>query len=120
MDIINNLGAALTLGMGLLGLLFPARASTLVGLQAVTNAGRSEFRATFGGLFAAAGVVCLVQQLPGSFFLAGMMWIGAAAGRVVSIIVDKAGDGPNWGGVGFELAAGAALVAGRPLAWAAG
>ena len=63
-SLINQLGAAITAAMGLLGLVFPNAAAKLVGLEAVTAPGRSEFRATYGGFFLAMGLAPLLTGAP--------------------------------------------------------
>ena len=117
MDIANLLGATITLALGLLGLVFPNRAAAFVGLQPVSPAGRSEFRATYGGLFAAAGLFPMITQLPSAYLLVSMCWLGAALGRVASIMIDRLGDTKNWQGVGFECGIGLLLLVGEPYLW---
>ncbi|MBY0423382.1 MAG: DUF4345 family protein [Parvularculaceae bacterium] len=115
MDAINVLGAAITLAFGLLGLLAPERTAHLVGLEAKTQPGRSEFRATYGGLFVALGLAPLILREPMLFALAGLCWLGAAGGRVVSIAFDRAASPKNFAAVGLEATIGAVLLFGRPL-----
>jgi len=109
--LLGNAGALATLALGVLGLCFPARASAFVSLQPVGLLGTSELRATFGGLFAALGLTCLVSQLPAVFATAGIAWIGAAAGRTVSVVLDASRSARNLGGIAFELAIGLPLLA---------
>lgn len=115
MDAINIAGAVLTAGFGLLGLLAPARAARFVGLKAISKPGQSEFRATYGGLFIALGVGPLIIREPAFFALAGFCWLGAAAGRGLSIVVDRAMSVRNLGAVGLEAVLGLLLLVGRPL-----
>ena len=114
MDILNQVGAAGTLVMGLLGLLLPKVAARFVGLQPLTPAGRSEFRATYGGLWAPLALMPLVTQEPIVFAVSGLCWAGAAAGRIVSILLDDALDAQNLKAVGLELAFAILLLAGDP------
>ena len=72
------LGAAITLGLGLLGLLRPDAAAAFTSMQPVGLLGRAEIRATYGGFFAALGVVCLVAREPLAFAVVGIAWLGAA------------------------------------------
>lgn len=116
MEILNIIGAIMTVVMGGLGLLFPSRAASLVGVEAVTTPGRSEFRATYGGMFVAMGVLPLITLSPLFFAFAGLCWAGAAAGRVVSIFVDDANSPANWGAVAFEAAFATSLLLGAPIA----
>jgi hypothetical protein len=49
-QIINNLGAVITICFGLLGLLTPHLASKFTGLTATNKTAFAEFRGTFGGM----------------------------------------------------------------------
>lgn len=115
LDILNNLGAVITLGMGGLGLFFPTSAATFVGLEAQSKAGQSEFRATYGGLFVMLGGVAILWQKPEIFMYVGLCWLGAAIGRVLSIFVDKLHSTKNWQGVAFEAAIAGFLLIGSPI-----
>lgn len=115
-DWLNLVGAIGTVGMGLLGLLAPTRASAFVGLKPLTPAGRSEFRATYGGLWIALGLVPLLSGEPLAYLMAGLCWALTAAGRLVSILLDRASDPRNWGATVFEGVFAALLLAGAPMA----
>ena len=69
---LANAGAIITLGLGLMGLFAPSRAAALTSIQPVGLIGKSEIRATYGGLFAALGLACLLTQAPGVFLAAGL------------------------------------------------
>lgn len=107
---IRNLGALVTFGMGLLGLLRPLAAAKLTSLSPVGALGVSEIRATYGGLFAALGGLALVSQESAAFLVAGVAWGGAAAGRVYSVIVDENRSGENLRAVAFEAAVALLLL----------
>lgn len=111
-DWISTLGAVVTLALGLLGLLLPARAAAFTQLSALGPSGFAEFRATFGGLFVGLGLMLLVQQSPVLFQAVGVAWLLTALGRVVSIVVDPGGrDRRNYAGVAFEALVGLLLLA---------
>ena len=78
--------------------------------------GRSEIRATYGGLFAALGLCCLGAQTDAVFLTAGIAWLGAAAGRLASVLMDRNTSARNLGAVAFETLVGVPLV----LPWLAG
>ncbi len=120
MDLLNQIAACATTAMGFLGLLLPTKAAGFVGLVPVTNAGRSEFRATFGGLWLPLGLIPLLTGEPIAYAIAGLCWFGTAVGRVISILVDQVGDAKNWGGVVFESLFCIALLVGAPIAWLMG
>ena len=106
-----NLGAFVTALMGAFGLLAPRRAAEFISIKPVGDNGISEIRATYGGLFLALGVLCLVSQSPTIFIAAGVAWVGAACGRLFSIFLDKNNDARNFGGLCLELVVGLLLLA---------
>jgi hypothetical protein len=89
---LANLGAILTLALGLFGALAPSRVAGFVGIQPLGGAGLSEVRATYGGLFIAMGGACLVLQSPVAFLLAGLAWGGPDA---VSLSASRQGQLPE-------------------------
>ena len=112
MDILNLLGALLTIGFGLFGLLFPAKIARLVGLTAKTKAGSSEFRATYGGVWLAMGIALLAIDQPVAYTIVGIAWLGAALGRLFSIIIDKSSTQQNWTAFVIEIIGAGLLLAG--------
>lgn len=87
--------AAITMGLGLLGLLNPALAVRVLGLEVVDPRGFSQARGTFGGLYLALGAMILwavTARTAGPLFLrAAAVLIGATAlGRLASILIDGA------------------------------
>jgi Domain of unknown function (DUF4345) len=113
-SIVNNIGAVGTLGMGCLGFFRPHAASRFTGLTATNKTAFAEFRATFGGSFVLMGLAPLISQSRWAFCMAGLFWLGAAAGRVVSIALDGGHrESKNVGGVFFEGAFGVALLVGN-------
>ncbi|REJ85768.1 MAG: DUF4345 domain-containing protein [Acidobacteria bacterium] len=111
--ILANLGAVATTALGALGLFAPTRAAAFTSLAPDGPNGTSEIRATYGGLFAALGLWCLLAQSPTVFTVAGVAWVGAAVGRGWSVLVDRNVDTKNLGGIVFELAIGLLLLAPR-------
>ena len=109
-QIIGTLGAALSIALGLFGLLFPHRAAKLVAVQPLGRLGISEMRATYGGLFIGLGLACLYLQYPSAYFVGGAAWLGAAAGRLISVVVDASFSAKNFGGICLEDFIGSALV----------
>jgi len=107
-----NLGAAITLGLGVMGLVSPHRAATFVSIRPDGLNGRSELRATYGGFFLALGLACLLFQEHAMFLLAGLAWMGAAGGRILSVLIDRNVDGKNIIGIFFEAFVGFLLLMG--------
>jgi hypothetical protein len=111
-EFLPVIGAALTLGLGILGLTAPTMTAELVGLVAESKLGRSEMRATFGGLFVGLGGACVWLQSPDAYVVVGLGWGAAAVARVVAIIVQDAFLATNVGGILLEGGIGLLLVAG--------
>lgn len=82
----------------------------MVGIDFSEPRGKSEVRATYGGLFLGLGVFALVSQEPAAFRALGFGWLGAATVRIFSIIFDKAFGKLNIGGVLLEVIIGALLI----------
>lgn len=89
------ISAAITMALGLLGLLNPALTVRLLGLEVIDPRGFSQARATFGGLYLALGAMILwavTARSAGPMFLrAAAVLVGATAlGRLASILIDGA------------------------------
>ncbi len=111
MNLTATLGAVLSVIAGLLGLLWPRAVSRVVGLALPGPLGVSEVRATYGGLFVAAGAAVLVLQQRASALVLGAGWAGACAARLVSLVVDRSRSRENLAGVVVEGAMAALLLA---------
>ncbi len=98
--------------MGLLGVLAPNRVARLVSIEPVGGLGVSEIRATYGGLFLAMGVTCLLIRSPDAYLIAGASWVGAGFLRFPSLILDKGSFPKALGGAAVELTIGLLLLAG--------
>lgn len=116
MQILNSIGAFGTIGMGCLGLFAPNMASRMTGLTAINKTAFAEFRATFGGMFIAMGLIPLLTAEPFAYFMAGTIWIAAACGRLVSVLLDRGyQEIKNIGGIAFEASFGLLMLAGSPF-----
>lgn len=112
--IISSYGLSLLLAIiacvigGVLGGLTLARPGAVLGLTAPDGDGRTEGRA-LGGLLilshATAALFLGYQSHVGAAmaFALAMAWLGAALGRTVSALVDKARDRLNLGNLAFEI-----------------
>lgn len=90
-DIVNLVAALLTIAFGAFGFLAPRFTAAALDLQTgETTMGLSEMRASVGGLFVAlAGGAILLGS--GALYAAlGVAYLGAAAGRGLSIVLDGA------------------------------
>lgn len=115
-EIVNIVGAAANVAMGLLGIFAPKTVEGIIGMTPQSKAGRSEYRSTYGGLFLALGVVPLLTLAPEAFAVSGVAWLFTAIFRTLSIFMDDASDSQNWGAVGFETFIAALLLVGAPAA----
>ena len=90
MEFLNWIIALLTIGFGAIGFLAPRyTASALDMVPTPTTMGLSELRAGSGGLFVALGLYCLLSGDPMAYFMLGVAYVGAGAGRLLSILLDK-------------------------------
>lgn len=110
---LANIGAMITTALGGLGLFAPDRAAAFTSISPVGANGRSEIRATYGGLFAAMGLACLLSQWYPVFLTVGIAWAGVGAGRVWSVAIDRNFDRKNFGAIGMELGIAGLLLAPR-------
>ena len=108
---LAQLAAVVTLGLGLMGLLAPALSARFTGLSATTRTSFGEFRATFGGLFVALGLMPLVTGNPLAWAVVSAGWLCTALGRLVSIALDGGSKEPrSFGAFAFELVLGLAML----------
>lgn len=131
---LNVIALALGAALGARALIDPKWAARFVRLKADEQGGGfAEFRATYGGVFLGLHAVTLfmsLKYLMGGEFVLGVAaaggcaalsagWAGAAFGRAIAIVRDKADTQFNRFSVVFELVMAAAL--GGPWAvWALG
>lgn len=89
------ISAAITMAIGLMGLLNPALTVRVLGLEVVEPRGFSQARGTFGGLYLALGAMILwavnARTVGPTFLRAAAVMVGATAlGRLASILIDGA------------------------------
>ena len=108
-----NLGcmssAALMLS-GLAGVVAPTTVASALDLLAASGRAIAEIRSGLGGTYAALGAWALLTQHPTAYAAVGITWLGAAAGRTASLVLDRPRtDTAFWlylaAEVGFGLAA---------------
>jgi hypothetical protein len=106
----NQLGAVVMAGLGVMALVSPRSASRFVSLEPAGTIGTSELRATYGGFFLGLGGFALATQEPAAFAAAGVAWLCASAGRLLSVALDASRSAKNLGGIAFEAAIGVLLL----------
>lgn len=111
-QIIPLVGAGLTAALGLLGLVRPDVAADIVGVVPEGALGRSEIRATYGGLFLGLGAACLWLRSPEAYLVVALAWLSAAAARLVAMGIERTLSKENVVGVVVEAGIGGLLLVG--------
>ena len=111
------LATVITLIFGVVSLVNPFFMARVLGLTFTEPRGVSELRATYGALFTVMGAVMLWALLTrhrsaGWLRFAGLLWLGAAGGRLVSIVVDGVPTLYNFLVLALELLVGLGALAG--------
>lgn len=115
MSVFTIVAAAFTTAIGFAGLVAPRKICASIGLSLEgprgIGAGLSQFRATLGGFFIGVGVSAIVLD-PAAGLAVGFGWLATAAGRAISLIVDRNASRPIVIELALELVAGALFVLG--------
>ncbi len=98
---VQNIGAFITLLLGLLAIIFPMKIEKFVSIQGIGKEGKSEVRATYGGFFAGIAIYAIATQNTVVFITIGIGWLSAAIIRAVSLAFGSYTH-KNIGGVFFE------------------
>lgn len=89
MDIINIIFALISIALGCFGWLAPKYTLSALDLTpGETTMGASEIRASVGALFVGTGIGALVLGSPEAYMMLGFSWLGAAVGRLTSLVLD--------------------------------
>jgi hypothetical protein len=109
-----NLGrvssAALMLS-GISAVLTPKHVASALHLSAVSDRGVAETRAGLGGTYAALGGWALLSREPAAQAAVGITWLGAAAVRLASLVVDRPRtDAAFWSYLAAEIGFGASAL----------
>jgi hypothetical protein len=117
--VVAGVLGAITLVMGIGGLVSPAQTLSLVGFAPLIPTepalAYGEARAVYGGFFAVLGAFTLWGAIdpPGkraALLMAGLLWLGLCAGRLIGVSVDGNPGLFGWIYVVFEATFGSALV----------
>ena len=117
--VVAGVLGAITLLMGIGGLLSPATSLSFVGFAPLIPTepalAYGEARAVYGGLFAVLGAFTLWGAIdpPGkraALLMAGLLWLGLCAGRLISVSIDGNPGLFGWIAVVWEGTFGALLV----------
>ena len=110
-NIFPNAGAGLSMLLGLMALIWPAKTESFVSIKSVGKEGASEIRATYGGFFVGISLFALMSQSPVVFAALGIGWLSAAVVRFVTLLFGFATP-KNIGGVVMECVIGVMCVSG--------
>jgi hypothetical protein len=103
--------AALMLS-GLSGVLMPRSVAAALDLSPQSDRGVAETRAGLGGTYAALGGWALVSRDPAAQRAVGVTWLGAAAVRLASLVVDRPRtNAAFWSYLAAEVGFGATALA---------
>jgi len=100
-----------TITLGVLGLFFPYKIANMVGIKEKSEIGKSEIRATYGGLFLGIGISCLIISSQDAFVVAGLAWSSAAVARLCSILIERYYQSKNLIGLAVEAGIGILFLA---------
>lgn len=109
MDYLNIAFALISIALGCFGWLAPRFTMSALDLDPGTShMGPSEIRASVGCLFVGMGIGALFLGTPQAYVMLGFCWLGAAIGRLTSLLLDGQSQ-KKW--VYFIVEAGVALPA---------
>lgn len=109
---IGDLSSAALMLSGLAGVLIPRSVATALGLPATSARAVAETRAGLGGTYAALGGWALISGNPTAHAAIGVTWLGAAAARIGSLVIDRPRtDAAYWAYLAAELGFGSAAIA---------
>jgi len=103
--ILSNIGVAVCLVLGLVAIIKPEYTKQLVGINASSEEGESEIKATYGGFFVGISIYAFVTQSSDAFAVIAIGWLVAALVRL-STFFKGSYSHKNFGGVLFETTVG--------------
>jgi hypothetical protein len=109
---VGRFSSAALMLSGLAGVLMPTKVASALELPAASGRAVAETRAGLGGTYAALGGWALFSRDPAAHAAVGVTWLGAAAARIGSLVVDHPRiDGAFWAYLAVELGFGSAALA---------
>lgn len=110
MDILNIIFALASILIGAVSWLAPRYAMGALDLKdGGSTMGMSEIRASAGCLFVGMGIGALILGTPAAYMMIGFCWLGAAVGRLTSLVLDGKSN-QKWTFFGIEVAVGLLAV----------
>lgn len=95
---------------GVVSLFWPLKVQEFTGLTANGGRGITEIRTILGALFVALGVAAQLYNMPQTYGMLGIMYLGMAVVRAISIVIDKSAVSSNIISAVVELVFGLILV----------
>jgi hypothetical protein len=109
----GRLSSAALMLSGVAGVVMPLRVAAALDIPVATGRGTAETRAGLGGTYAALGGWALVSSERAAQTAVGVTWLGAAAARLGSLVVDRPRtDWTFWAYLAAELGLGTAALVG--------
>lgn len=110
--LLPYIGGIIGLGLAIFAIVRPRSAAQVFGITIDETSPNSisEVRATYGGLFAGGHAFALVTGSDAAFMTLACGWGLTGIVRLVSMVIDRAANGANYGGTAFELAMAALLA----------
>jgi len=110
---LGRVSSAALMASGLAGVVMPGRVAATLELPAGSKRAIAETRAGLGGTYAALGGWALVSRDPTAQAAVGVTWLGAAAARLGSLVLDRPRtDGAYWAYLAVEIGLGAVALVG--------
>lgn len=110
MDILNIIFALASILIGAVSWLAPRYAMGALDLKdGGSTMGMSEIRASAGCLFVGMGIGALILGTPAAYMMIGFCWLGAAVGRLTSLVLDGKSN-QKWTFFGIEAVVGLLAV----------
>jgi len=103
-------GSIVSIVAGCLGLIWPDRVTRMIGLRIPGGLGKSEVRATYGGLFIGMGLAVTLIANDDAALVLGAAWGGAFVARAISFVVDGSRSKENVVGLVIEALVAIPLI----------
>jgi hypothetical protein len=108
---LGRVSSAALLLSGVAGVVMPRSVASALELPATTARGVAETRAGLGGTYAALGGWALVSRDPTAQAAVGVTWLGAAAVRLSTLVVDRPRtDAAFWSYLAVEIGLGSTAL----------
>lgn len=91
LQILQIIGAVLTIATGLVAAFNPLGIQGFTGLTAPGPRGVTEFRSIFGGAFIGLGLAVLILGTRPAYQTLGAMYLAIAFVRAISVVADRSG-----------------------------